>query len=127
MIFHLKWWSPRGDNIPLTKGWTQVNNGMNFDTGTGGKDRNLKAPPIPFPDDFQLDIALNGRIIKSWDRAKFMEYSKEVAYNEAFYIFVDDENIVSGDEPEEIEFGLRIRSEENPKDASFGITHFYYG
>jgi hypothetical protein len=90
-------------------------------------DRKLKAPPIPLPDDFQLDIAVNGKIVKTWDHATFMEHTKEAAYNEAFYTFVDDENIVSGDEPKEVEFGLRIRSEKNPKDASFGITHFYYG
>lgn len=121
----IQWWSPRGDELLLTKGWAEVNNGINFDADN--KDRKLKAPVKPLPDDFQLDIAVNGNIIKTWNHTTFMEHTKEAAYNEAFYPFIDDESIVSGDEPEEIEVGLRIRSESNPKDASFGITHFYYG
>ncbi len=49
-----------------------------------------------------------------------------MAYNEAFFLLVDDESIVAGDEYEEVKLGLRIRSETAPLDAPFSVTHIYY-
>ena len=50
----------------------------------------------------------------------------EIAYNEAFYLLLDDESVVAGDKYEEIKLGLRIRSQIGAGIASFGVTHIYY-
>lgn len=119
----LQWWSPRAGGIGVTKGWTEVNNGVDLE---GGGNRNLKAPPKDWPTDFKLDVAVNGKIIKTYTYEEYKEYTKEMSHNEAFYPLLNDDTL-GGDESVEIELGLRIRSESSPLDASFGITHIYYG
>lgn len=81
---------------------------------------------IPYPDDTFFDIAINGKIVDTWDKEKFDSVNKEISYNEAFYKFFDDENFIESEEGEPVEFGLRIRSESDPKLAGTSITHLYY-
>lgn len=117
----LQWWSPRRNEHPLTDGWTEVNNGETFGH------RELKAPPIDWPRDFELDIAINGKIMKTWTYNEFKPLTKEITYNEAFYKFVDDPELAFiGGTPGPVEFGMRIRSTENPRNAAFGVSHLYY-
>ena len=52
----LQWWYPR--NMAFTKDWTEVNNGIELQGGS----RNLKAPPIDWPKDIKVYIAVNGQI-----------------------------------------------------------------
>ena len=80
---------------------------------------------VPWPDDVEIDIALNGKIIATWNWEYFESINVAMAYNEAFYKFYDDENFTSG-EGEPVEFGLRIRSESNPKRAGLAVSHIYY-
>jgi hypothetical protein len=87
------------------------------------EERNLKAAPIPFPDDFLFDIAVNGQIHDTWDKEKFMEYAKEIAYNQAFYPLVDDEKFKGAGA---VELSIRFRSEKDPTNAACTITHLYY-
>lgn len=89
--------------------------------GYRGRDRLLKAPPLDWPEDFEIDIAVNGKIVKTYDYATFKPFTAEYAYNEAFYPLIDDP-AVQGD----VELGVRIRSTINPQYASFTFTHIYW-
>ncbi len=73
-----------------------------------------------------IDIALNGKIIATWDKEYFDSVNKAIAYNMAFYKFFDDENFTQSADGEPVEFGLRVRSESNPKRAGLSISHIYY-
>ena len=53
-----------------------------------------KAKPIPCADDFKLDIAIDGRIIKTMDNAEFMKWAKEIAYYETFMSLFDDKSMI---------------------------------
>ena len=114
-----QWWHPRGGNT-RTKTWTEVNNGEEV----GG--RNLGGYHEPWPEDCFVDVAVNGKIITTYNQTEFLEWKVSMAYNEAFYLFMDDKDLVQGDEPVSVELGIRLRSESNPKGAGLGITHIYY-
>ena len=86
----------------------------------------MKAKPLPWPDDLQVDVAVNGEIIKVFDLEDMDRMREEIAYNEAFYPLVDDKDLVKGDEAEPVELGLRLRSMKDPRNAGFQITHIYY-
>ncbi len=69
-----------------------------------------------------FEIAINGKIYDTWDKDKFMSNAyPELAYNQAIYRFVTDENI-SGS----VDLGLRISSESDPKQVGLSVTHIYY-
>ena len=112
----LQWWHPRNNN-PGTKDWTEVNNGAHFDNG-----RELKKPPKEWPEDFHVDIAINGNIVKTYNQTEFRAFTIEIAYNEAFYPLVNDKELASGD----VELGFRLRSEIDPRGAALAVTHIYY-
>lgn len=80
----------------------------------------------PYPDDVFLDIAINGKIVRSIDKTEFDAMNKEINYNEVFYKLFDDENFIDSNEEESVEFGLRIRSESDPRQAGISIAHLYY-
>ena len=113
--FLLQWWRPR--DVPTTRNWTEVNN--------GGR-RELKTPVPEWPDDTMVDIAANGKILKSFNKEEWMQWKEQIAYNEAFYPLLDDKDLVKGDKAEPVELGFRIRSETNPRGAAISITHIYY-
>lgn len=120
LIFgRLEWWHPRGGTA-RTKTWTDVNN----DEEVGG--RNLGGYHPPWPEDSFVDIAVNGKIITTYNQTEFMAWKAEMAYNEAFYLLMDDKDLVQGDEPVSLELGIRLRSESDPKGVGLGITHIYY-
>jgi hypothetical protein len=114
----LQWWHPRvaAPNL-LTKGWTEVNNGVHFDNG-----RDLKKKIADWPEDTHVDIAINGKIVKTYNGTEFLSLGPEISYNEAFYPLLDDKELASGD----VELGIRIRSEIDPHNAGFALTHIYY-
>lgn len=87
----------------------------------GEEQRNLGGYVPPFPDDLAIDIAINGKIITTWDKTMVDKLKVEIAYNEAFYPLLDDENI-TGD----VELALRTRSEADPKAAGWTVTHVYW-
>ncbi len=75
-----------------------------------------------YPEDFKLEIAVNGKIVDTWDEAKFMSHAyPEMAYNNAFYPLVTDENLKG-----EVELGLRTSSTISPKEAGLTVTHIYW-
>jgi len=85
-----------------------------------------RTPPTPWPEDFELDISVNGTISKTFSRDELMKYTSEMAHAEVFIPLINDENLVSGDASVPIELGIRIRSELSPKDAAFSLSHIYY-
>ena len=114
----LQRWHPRAaDPNLLTKHWTEVNNGAHFDNGRG-----LKQKFVEWPEDFHVDIAINGNIVKTYNGTEYLSFGAEVAYNEAFFPLVDNKELASGD----VELGIRIRSEIDPHNAGFALTHIYY-
>ena len=117
LIFaRIQWWGAR--NMPYTKGWTEVNNGIKY-----GEDGNrlLGGKVTDWPDDFEIDIAVNGKIIKTYGYEEFKAKIGEIAYNESFYPLVDDKEATGN-----VEVGIRIRSEKDPHLAAIGITHIYW-
>jgi len=114
ILARMEWWHPRG-NWPMTEGWTEVNNG-----------NRALGKAIPYPDDVFIDFAVNGEIIGTWDKDEIQTRIIEIAYNEAFYKFLDDEDFIQSEEGEPVEFGIRIRSESDPRMAGLSLTHVYY-
>jgi len=111
LIFaRLEWWHAR--RISQTDGWTEVNNGI------GGR---LLGKVEAWPDDLFFDIAVNGKIVKTYNYEEMMAKTGEIAYNESFYPLVDDKS-VTGD----VELGLRMRSEKDPRMAGMAVTHIYW-
>ncbi len=116
----MKYWHPRG-GTSITKGWTEPENGIHNE-GT----RKLKKIPKDYPMDIEVDIAANGKIISTYNYTEISSFKEEMAYNEAYYLLMDDKNFIKGDTPEPVEIGIRFRSKENPKDAALSLTHIYY-
>merc|ERR1711957_719409 len=96
------WWAAR--RISQTDGWTEVNNGI------GG--RLLGGKVEAWPDDTFFDIAVNGKIVKTYNYEEMMARTGEIAYNESFYPLVDDKSVTGN-----VELGLRMRSEKDPRVA----------
>ncbi len=104
----------------LTKDWTEVNNGT---TDDGGRRNLRKKAVIPsWPADMMIDVAVNGKIVKTYPVAEYDPYRTPITYMEAFYPMLDDKSIAGTN----VEIGFRLRSEENPRDAGISITHIYY-
>lgn len=110
----LEWWHPRGNELEVTRGWTEVNNGQQRSLGK----------VIPWPDDTIIEIAIDGTIVAT--KNKDFSLIEAMAYNQGIYPLINDEKLIDGNEPRPVELGIRIRSESNPKDASFAVTHIYY-
>lgn len=111
----IQWWAPR--SIEKTIDWTEVNGGME-----GYRERGLKRAPTDIPEDFEVDIAVNGKITATYNYTEWRGFAlNQYAYNEAFFPMVNDTS-VTGD----VELGIRVRSELNKQYASFGVTHIYW-
>jgi len=105
----LEWWHPRKD-------WhlTPLNEDGNRKLGNIAQNE--------YPDDFKFDIAVNGKIVDTWDKEKFMSHAyPEMAYNNAFFPLVTDESLRGP-----VELGLRVSSTINPKVAGLTVTHIYW-
>ena len=98
--------------------WSEVNDGM-----TDGEGRELKRTPPQWPEDFMIDIAVNGKIHKSYAKEEWYKYANPIAYNNAMYPLVDDKSFVGSGT---IEIGIRLRSESDPRNAGMTLTHIYF-
>ena len=129
----LQWWYPRGNDFWLTKDWTELNNGIDVDRKLKDEvedERSMKALPKPWPEDMEIDIAVNGKIVDTLHGGpsvnnvpELIRDRPQLSYNEQFLKLLDDKSLADGGD---LEFAIRIRSTENPKDASFGISYIYY-
>jgi hypothetical protein len=134
VFMKLEWWYPRGNDFWLTKDWTELNNGIdvgerNLKDEVEGE-RSMKALPKPWPADMEIDIAVNGKIVDTLHGGpsvnsvpELIQDRPQLSYNEQFFKLLDDKSLADGGD---LEFAIRIRSTENPKDASFGISYIYY-
>lgn len=104
----MEWWVPR-------------NNWYLTEPKDGDRNRML-GNAIPYPDDVKFEIAVNGKIVKTWLHDEFMSHAyPEMAYNQGMYPLVTDESLTGP-----VELGLRITSESNPRGAGLSVTHIYY-
>ena len=103
-----------------------MNNGITY--GIEDTNRNLEEGLGGWPEDMFIDVAVNGKVVKTYTAAEYFKYANPIAYNNAFYPFLDDKSIVDikGGKLQPIDVGLRIRSESDPKNAGFQLTHVYY-
>jgi len=111
-------WHPRNGELKKTMTWSEVNDGM-----TDGEGRELKRVPPPWPEDFMIDIAVNGKIHKSYTKEEWYKYAEPIAYNNAMYPLVDDKSFAGSGA---IEIGIRLRSESNPRNAGMTLSHIYF-
>lgn len=109
----------------------QVNNGRTMDDGEGRKladlkfeQRHMKAKTVPLVDDFKLDIAIDGLIVKTMELDEYMECKEEIAYNEAIFVLLDNENVYDTSDSG-AELTLRIRSDGRGRNT-MSISHIYY-
>lgn len=58
--------------MPFTKDWTEVNNGIELQGGS----RNLAI--ADWPEDMEVDIAVNGKILKTYNYTEFKPMSKSL-------------------------------------------------
>ena len=109
-----------------TKEWNEVNDGKTEDTtpyftddGNATRSRSLGVEWVT--DDFQFDIAINGKITKTMNSEEFMTYKDELVKNFALWPIMDDPSFAGG----EVEIGIRLRSQEQPH-TTVGLSHVYY-
>uniref|UniRef100_A0A6T7GFJ6 Uncharacterized protein n=1 Tax=Attheya septentrionalis TaxID=420275 RepID=A0A6T7GFJ6_9STRA len=140
ILARMEWWCGQGD--AMSKEWTEVNDGKTLDetpyNGTNPfRERNLldfmgeeehqrRLKPGPeqlVPQDMKMDVAINGKIIKTWEREEWMKSAVETSKNCALWPLLDDESWDQGDEP--VELAIRFRIDSNPHQG-YCISHIYY-
>lgn len=117
-----QWWRQRGGTTRGTKTWTEYNNGVQ----DRARQRELGGKIAEWPEDSEVQIAVNNKIIKTYNKTEFLVWRQEIAYNEAFYPLMDDKDFVKGDKPVSLELGIRVRSETDPIGVNLAISHIYY-
>lgn len=145
ILIRMEWWCGRGD--AMTKGWTEVNDGKTLDetpfnaTLAGSTRRKLLMeqhrhrqlkPTVDqlVPSDMKMDVAINGKITKTFEREEWISHVGEMSKNCAVWPILDDESMAKkdwkeGDEGEAVEVGIRFRIESNPHQG-YCISHVYY-
>jgi len=149
ILARMEWWcqNPR-TTLETTKDWKEVNDGKTMDTTPfdydaflehrellsehrGISDRqlavNFKMDDV-IANDFFMDIAVNGKIIKSMGKDEWVKYTPEHAKICAVWPVLNDEDMAKRRDDwdgEEIELAIRFRSDEKPQ-QSFCISHIYY-
>jgi len=89
----------------------------------------------PTPDqlihkDLKMDVAINGKITKTFDAEEWRKYIGEMSKNCAVWPILDDESMAErdwdeGDEGEPVEVGIRFRIDSQPHQG-YCISHVYY-
>jgi len=135
IMARMEWWC----NVPmkLTADWTEIDDGKTMDTTTynAAEDnpgrRRLKITIEQLvPDDFEMDIAINGVITKTMQREEWVSHTHEFIKNCAVWPLLDDETMAEkdwkeGEEGEPVEVGIRFRSQKMPQ-QNYCISHVYY-
>jgi hypothetical protein len=113
----IQYWHNHNSN-KQTEGWEAVNNGR-VDAR-----RRLKPPPPPLPDDFRLEVAVDGELSHTYTGDEFKNLTEpHIAYNVPFTVLLDDEELVKNGK-RDIEVSLRIVG--GGRESVLGITHIYY-
>ena len=116
-LARMQTWQPFESNT-RTKDWTEVNNGRD------SRHRHLKAPPPPKPEDYRVEVAVNGVITKSLNETEFNELCVQPGYNLIICTLWDDEERARKNEKEDVEIGFRMAG--GGRKGIMGITHVYY-
>ena len=136
ILARIEWWCGSNKGTSLTKNWKEVNDGKTLDktpfnaTATGGvrqRERILK-PTMDqlIPTDLEMDIAINGKIIKTMDREEFIGNTREYVKNVALFPLLNDESMAQKDwKGERMEVAIRFRTEKSPQ-QTYCLSHIYY-
>jgi hypothetical protein len=144
ILARMEWWCGDKGGTAMSKGWTNVNDGKTYDTTPFNRsansrllfeessrihlERELGKPTINdlVPPDFKMDVAINGKITRTWSREEWVRYTQEYTKNCALWPLLDDESMAQRDwEGEPVEVAIRFRSESKPKQW-YCISHVYY-
>jgi len=153
IMLRIEWWCGADsvkDGTPVTKGWTEVNDGMTHDTTPWNatakralaemmttdyvdfyaeeeQHRDLKMDrKLQIPADLEMDIAIDGVITKTMEKEEWELYSKERAKNVAVWPILNDISMAERDwEGKSVEVAIRFRSKINPN-VAYCISHVYY-
>merc|ERR1712161_171318 len=93
-----------------------------YNATKSGNGRRMNREMIP--DDFEMDIAIDGKIIKVMKK-------EEPTKNCAIWPLLDDKEMAErnqkeGKEGEPMEVGIRYRSKSQPTGFTFCFSHLYY-
>ncbi|KAG7359209.1 hypothetical protein IV203_015798 [Nitzschia inconspicua] len=138
ILARMEWWCGSQTANSLTKDWTEVDDGKTMDTtpwdaakqssDPQGRHRILKKPTHDelVPSDFEMDIAINGKIVKTMKRQEWLDHTQEFVKNVAVFPLLNDESMAQRDwEGEPVEAAIRFRSKKMPK-QTYCISHIYY-
>ena len=145
ILIRMEWWCEMGKiKNKITDTWTEVNDGKTYDTTPYEKpdgrnrvlsdssleeegQRDLKATfEQTVPRDLKMDIALNGKIVKTMEYDEWKTHSAEFVKNVALWPILDDISMAERDwEGEPVEVGIRFHSQLKPNQG-FCISHVYY-
>jgi hypothetical protein len=130
VLARMEWWCMVHPWI--AKDWTEVNGGKTTDTTPYVDDRTGRQLKKPTPDqivpkDFEMDIAINGKLTKTMDQAEWLSFIAEPSKNCAVWPLLNDEEMAKREnfEGEDMEFAIRFRSKIDPN-MGFCISHAYY-
>jgi hypothetical protein len=127
------WHLPR-EAIPENEGWTSINNETRRlesestnrtyrnNWNSTSDQRNLKAPPIPYCDEFRFEYAIDGKVT-SLNREQYGEKKKQVQRVVETMVLLNDPNYTGGQE-KEVEVAIRITGCEHSKVLS--LNHVYW-
>jgi len=92
------------------------------------RQRNLKKPTVDMlvPLDFEMDIAINGEIVRTMKRKEWLTYTAELVKNVSIWPLLDDPSMAQKDwDGEPVEVGIRFRSTIQPQ-QTYCVSHVYY-
>ena len=152
ILARMEWWCGQKTGNDLTRDWTEVNGGKTHDTtpwnATASRALMSRTPnsdnqrqtedeqqqrqlgkPTPdqlVPKDLELDIAINGVIVKTMKREEWMTHIKEFVKNVAVWPLLNDVSMAQKDwDGEPVEVAIRYRSKMMPQ-ITYCISHVYY-
>jgi hypothetical protein len=136
ILARIEWWCGSEKANSLTTEWTEVDDGKTMDTTPWEKpatDESHRQRVLGkmsqddlIPSDFDMDIAINGKITKTMKRDEWMQYEPEKGKNVAVWPLLNDESMAQKDwDGEPVEAAIRFRTTLKPK-QTYCLSHIYY-
>jgi hypothetical protein len=150
ILIRIEWWCGVKGQHKLTENWDEVNDGKTDDTTPwdGDAHRALMDTSMDFneedehrnlggkakqdkqiPKDLEMDIAINGKLVKTMKYDEWLPYTKEIVKNVAVWPLLDDISMAERDwEGEAVEAAIRFRTkpEIGQKIYPYCVSHVYY-
>ena len=114
---HETWHLPTENHI--TETWDSINNRDEEES----VERALKAPPLPYCDEFRFQFAIDGKVTE-WNREEFLEHNKELQRVVEVQTLLDDPNFT--DKPRDITLAIRMVGCGATTKKTFSLTHVYF-